>query len=128
MTGQFELFIPYFTLPYAIDTSEGTQHIPTIEAYRKTFDSMHRYYRQRGVNQLERHCFAARFVSDTEIRSTHQSTMMAEGLLIHSPYAVFSITKVDTDFVWRSTFSSYAFTGDKEDEKKFIRAAFPNIT
>ena len=126
ISGQFDLFIPFFCLPYSIDAAEDTIEIRDREALRRTFDSMHRYYRQRRVNQLDRHCIAARFEDRTLAHTTHQTVMWSDGVLIHSPFVVFSVTELCSDGVWRSRFSSYAFSGNKDEYDAFISAAAAN--
>lgn len=98
-TGDFDGFAECFLLPHTIETFEGRRRIETESELRQLFDRSRDYFSQNGVTELYRHCLEAQYKDDDTIEATHETRVIARGVLIQPPYPVFSIVRrIDGDW------------------------------
>lgn len=110
-TGDFELFLSAFALPYRHDTWDGTVDLTDADDMRVVYDQVRAYLEQAGATHVVRCCIAAEFKSPVKILSTHEAHIFAGTTRIRPPYPVMSELELRNG-AWKIRSSTYAVSDD----------------
>ena len=118
MSGDFELFLSCFHLPYELETFEGHRTIKDVNDLKEVYLAVRAHYARNGVSQMYRHCVEARFRDSDTVIATHETRLLSGNVITQAPFAVYSELRF-TGGKWVIVSSSYAI-GDRDDHNKAL--------
>ncbi|MBD3664285.1 hypothetical protein [Sulfitobacter aestuariivivens] len=107
LSDDFATFAACFHLPHSIETPDHKRVLNTPEDLRSMFDAVAEDYRRKRVTELVRYCEVAAFESETRIKATYMSHMLAGDQRVHDPFPIFSVLEF-IDGRWQCVSSQYA--------------------
>ncbi|MEP4195572.1 MAG: hypothetical protein ABJL99_08050 [Aliishimia sp.] len=115
ISGDFDAFVPWFTMPFTLETFSGKRVVDTDADFLEIFNSVFRTYQKFGVTRLERRVIEAEMQSDDLIWSTHESRGMYGTQIMHDSSVVFTIIKRVAG-VWLIADCQYAVSNTSLDQ------------
>ena len=112
-TGDFDLFMGHFTVPFVMETYEGKLFLHTRQAMENHFHGVRRFRAENGIVDSKRENISAEFHDPQTISLMHVSHLFQEGgVLFDRPYPTYSVIKKVGDR-WLTHFCQYA-VGDRD--------------
>ena len=112
-TGDFDLFMRHFTVPFILETFVGKELLQSRHAMRLHFEGGCRFRAENGIVESVRENISATFVNDSTISLTHVSQLFQEGgVVFDRPYPAHSIIR-NVDGRWLTHYCHYA-VGEKD--------------
>lgn len=119
-TGDFDLFMRHFAVPFIVETLVGKQFFRSHLDMKHQFDGVRAFRAEHGIVDSVRENISAEFYDCSTISLTHISRLYLEGgVLFDRPYPTHSIIRC-VDGRWLTHYCQYAL-GDADI---FTRAIF----
>lgn len=96
-------YLRHINLPHVMATVDGTVTFSTAEAAGATFTRYLEFLDKRGVDTIERTCFAARIDGQGTLEGYHMTRLSCGSTLAVDPFTTRMTFRLDPDNVWVST-------------------------
>lgn len=112
-SGDFQLYIKHFTVPFVLETFEGKHLIRSIREMEQHFEGVRQFRAENGIVASERENISATFHDANTIALIHVSHLfLADGSLFDRPYPTYSVIRRAGDR-WLTQYCQYA-VGDMD--------------
>lgn len=122
MSKDFERFADCFQFPNLVETIDGIETLKRREDLRAIYDQVHARFARLSIAQMERHILEASYRDEQTIVCTHETRLFSSGLLLQTPYPVFSILSRARSGKWLISAGTYGLM-DSEDSRKVLTAS-----
>ena len=107
-TGDFDLFMRHFALPFIMETLVGKQYFQSRLETKRHFDGVRKFREENGIVDSVRQNISAEFYDAQTISLTHISHLYKEdGIVFDRPYPTHSIIRY-VDGKWLIHYCQYA--------------------
>jgi hypothetical protein len=122
MSGEFDLFHVHFTLPYRVETFEGTAQALHLDDLRRLYDGARAYYARGGIGRLLRTCLSVHARDPAHLTATYETLLVPHvGAPTRPPYWC-NMDMHLTDGRWRVARRAFAIADDAHHVRALLGA------
>lgn len=107
-TGNFDLFMRHFSVPFVMETFEGRHFLNTRHEMRQHFEGVFRFRAENGIVASKRENISAEYYDAKTISLIHVSHLLLEGgEVFDRPYPTYSVIRKVGER-WLTCYCQYA--------------------
>ncbi|MEM7719427.1 MAG: hypothetical protein AAF222_09490 [Pseudomonadota bacterium] len=107
-TGDFDLFMRHFAVPFVMETYEGTHLLSSRHEMKLHFDGVRRFRADNDIVASRRENISAEYYNTDTISLIHVSHLFQEGdVLFDRPYPTYSVIR-KVGGTWLTHYCQYA--------------------
>lgn len=125
LTGDLDLALACFDIPYTVETFAGEKHYETVAEFREQFFEVVGYYRANGVTQLDRRCVLAEFQGPDTISTLFETRIIQFGTMrLREIFPTYSLVR-RRQTGWRVTEARYAIDDSDAHNRALVHGLTP---